>query len=523
MKFIKSFAVAAIAYLLQSCFNTDDYIFNEADTSEIKVEASVSRSIIETTPLTKADTFLITDTVYFLTRITPSKVIKLQNYQWLMDGKYCSSDYNFKKQIEEPGHHKFTFVLKDHFGDMHYDSVDVWVAGHPTLNDSAFIPAEGTQAIDPNETVYFTWSAKTEGIDLKHHYHFTLSEQKFANTETNFSTIDTILSEPHFTLHNKLNPFTKYNWTVQAFNEYNFASAESIESFFYTKGIPGEGSLQATIDIGQATSIPIRLTLKNKTDKQFSYKFNLSRSNNEISLGAIPSGNYNLTIKTDYPDFGTIQQDVKINDGFVTTTKRLTLIDSIPPTIYSISKLDTIVFEDTLRFVVKDGSKAISNQNIIVRLEDELVANHFYNDSILTVVLKETDKSWAYRILSVSAVDGSNNGTAKYFYIRPSTLWFQANDDTTIDKDGIITMFIYDRNPYGFKVDSLKLFNLTKNETIISVPSTNNTGHFSAELEASLFDEKQTIESTVIYQNGIRQSKAWKLYVKDAATKKEEN
>ena len=96
MKFIKSFAVAAIAYLLQSCFNTDDYIFNEADTSEIKVEASVSRSIIETTPLTKADTFLITDTVYFLTRITPSKVIKLQNYQWLMDGKYCSSDYNFK-------------------------------------------------------------------------------------------------------------------------------------------------------------------------------------------------------------------------------------------------------------------------------------------------------------------------------------------------------------------------------------------------------------------------------------------
>ena len=33
----------------------------------------------------------------------------------------------------------------------------------------------------------------------------------------------------------------------------------------------------------------------------------------------------------------------------------------------------------------------------------------------------------------------------------------------------------------------------------------------------------EMIESTVIYQNGIRQSKAWKLYVKDAATKKEEN
>ena len=78
-------------------------------------------------------------------------------------------------------------------------------------------------------------------------------------------------------------------------------------------------------------------------------------------------------------------------------------------------------------------------------------------------------------------------------------------------------MFIQDKNPFNFVVDSLQLFNVTKNKVIISVPNTNT---ISAELEAALFDAEQTIKSTVIYKNGLRQSKTWKLYVKQA---KEEN
>ena len=263
----------------------------------------------------------------------------------------------------------------------------------------------------------------------------------------------------------------------------------------------------------------MQLTLKNKGNfnKHFDFKFNLSSSNNNISLGVIPAGTYQLTLSSDYSDFGAIIKDVIINEGFVTIEKKLKLVDSIAPTIISMTNRDTLDFADTLQFIVKDGSGDISSQNIKVSLENEAILDKFYKDNILTVVLKETDKSWTYRILAISATDGSKNIFNKYFYITPSTLWFTTNNDTTIANDGLIKMFIQDKNPSNFVVDSLQLFNVTKNKVIISVPNTNT---ISAELEAALFDAEQTIKSTVIYKNGLRQSKTWKLYVKQA---KEEN
>lgn len=523
MKFLRSFILAAVAGLFQSCFNSEDYIFDEAETTDIKIEASLAKSMSDFSTITKADTFHIGDTIYFLTSVSPSKIIKVQDYHWLMDGKYCSSEYNFKKQINEPGYHKFTFVMKDYFGDMHYDSLEVWIADKPVLNDLKFTPAEGTQAIDPYESIYFTWSAKTNGIKLSHRYHFTLSEQSYANAESKFVSIDTILTEPHFIFHNKLNSFKKYNWTVQAINEYNLVSDEKIESYFYTKGLPGEGSLQATIDIGNASYIPIQLTLldNNDNDKLFSYKSNISTSKNEISLGAIPASNYHLTIRSDLPDFTTIEKDVQINDGFVAIEKKLSIIDTIAPTIISITGHDTLSFADSIKFIVKDGSGQITSQKTTVRLENEQVLEKFHSDSILTVVLKESEKSWAYRILSISVTDASQNTRTKSFYIEPSTLWFTTNNDTTITSDDQIRLYIQDNNPFGFSVNTFQFFNVTKNEYILSLPSPTNNS-FNADLEASLFEEEQTIKSIVIYKNGLQQSKTWKLHVQPAQAKEEE-
>ena len=228
--------------------------------------------------------------------------------------------------------------------------------------------------------------------------------------------------------------------------------------------------------------------------------------------------NHRLDPICDYFDFGAIIKDVKINEGFVTIANDLKLVDSIAPTIVSITKKDTLDFADTLQFIVKDGSGAISSQNIKVSLENEAILDKFYKDSILTVVLKETDKSWAYRILAISATDGSMNVFTKSFYIAPSTLWFTTNNDTTIASNGLIKIFIQENNPFGFVVDSLQIFNVTKNKIIISIPNTNT---ISAELEAALFDAEQEIRSTVIYKNGLRQSKTWKLYVEQATTKEE--
>ena len=521
MRFARICFLVAIVWLFQSCFNSDDYIFDESEATDITVSAYIGTTLADLNTNVKADTFHVNDTIYFLTSIIPNKIIKVQDYHWLMDGKYCSSEYNFKKQIYEPGHHKFTFVLKDHFGDMHYDSLEIWVANNPVLNDSAYTPADGTQAIDPYEAIYFTWSAETEGIKLSHHYRFTLSEQGYANSSSNFNSIDTILYEPYFIFHNKLNPFKKYNWTVQAFNEYNLSSEEKIESYFFTKGLSGEGSLQANINIGNATSIPAQISLVNTEDnnKKFNYKFNVSTSNNEFSTGSIPAGKYLLTLHSDYSDFNTFSSEISIRDGFVTNLGNIQILDTIPPSIRSTTGHDTLDFTDTLRFIIKDGSRQVSAQKTTASLEGEIALERFYNDSTLTVILKETDQSWAYRILTISATDASQNTSIKNFYIAPSAIWFKANSDTTIFSDGIINMFIQDSNPFGFTVEALQIYNVTKEKTIISISNKNS---FSAELEASLFESEQTLQSIVIYKNGLQHKKTWKLYVKPASTKEAE-
>lgn len=522
MKFTRIYFLVAIVWLFQSCFDSDDHIFDEADATDIKIDATLARSASPILNSVKADTFNINDTIYFQTMVVPNKIIRVQDYHWLMNGQYCSSEYNFKKQIEEPGYYKFTFVLKDYFGDMHYDSLEVWIADKPVLNDTLFIPAAGTQAIDPYESIYFSWEAATKGIHLAHRFRFTLSEEEFANSDSKFKDIDTIISEPHFIFHNELNPLKKYNWTVQAFNEYNFESSEKIESFFFTKGLPGEGSLQATIKTSQPSSIPVQLSLQDKEneDKTFKYSFSISQSKNRISLGAIPAGKYKLTMRSDYSDFGTIKKDITIHDGFVTVLDNIKLVDSIAPSIESVLKLDTLDFSDTLQFIITDKGSLLNTQSIVVNLESDLITDRYYKDSILTVVLKDTDKSWAYRILTISATDGSNNKKTKSFYITPSSLWFTTNSDMSISSDENILLFINDNNPFNFKVDTFEFFNVTKGESIVSVTKTDKNS-FSAELEASLFDKEQTIKSIVTYSNGITQSKTWKLFVNGSKTEEE--
>ena len=113
------------------------------------------------------------------------------------------------------------------------------------------------------------------------------------------------------------------------------------------------------------------------------------------------------------------------------------------------------------------------------------------------------------------------NKKTKSFYITPSLVWFTTNDDTIIESDEAITLFINDINPFGFRVGTLQLFNITKNEDIITVSNTDKNS-LRAELDADLFEEEQIIRSTVIYTNGITQNKYWKLTVKKLEMKEDD-
>ena len=86
MKFLKIFAIATFASLLQSCFNSDDHIFNEADAININVYVALAKTITDVSSKVKADTFHVNDTIFFVTTISPNKIIKVQDYYWLMDG-----------------------------------------------------------------------------------------------------------------------------------------------------------------------------------------------------------------------------------------------------------------------------------------------------------------------------------------------------------------------------------------------------------------------------------------------------
>ena len=85
MRTSQGFIVIAIALLLQSCFDSSDYIFDEAEATDITIDASLAHSMSTVSPSVKADTFSINDTIYFLTNITPNKIIRVQDYHWLMD------------------------------------------------------------------------------------------------------------------------------------------------------------------------------------------------------------------------------------------------------------------------------------------------------------------------------------------------------------------------------------------------------------------------------------------------------
>ena len=74
MNFLKGFLVAVTAFLLQSCFNSDDHLFDAAQAVDIKIETTLSNSMTDYSKIVKADTFNINDTVYFITTISPNKI-----------------------------------------------------------------------------------------------------------------------------------------------------------------------------------------------------------------------------------------------------------------------------------------------------------------------------------------------------------------------------------------------------------------------------------------------------------------
>jgi hypothetical protein len=158
LRLFKSSVLLGILAVLMACTNSDDYLFDSQDSQQIEVSAVVTRSFDSDGQKSKADTIQPGDSLIFLTSVSPSKSIRNRQYFWTMDGANFASEYSFKKSINEPGIHKIAFIFVDFFGDTLSDTLTVTVASPPIMDTEKFIPARGTQNIDPDSAIRFAWN-----------------------------------------------------------------------------------------------------------------------------------------------------------------------------------------------------------------------------------------------------------------------------------------------------------------------------------------------------------------------------
>lgn len=502
-----------------SCSDSDEYYFETSNGVEITMNVSISHTFDNSVDFVKADTFNINDSIVLQVNVQPSKSIKMKSYRWLLDGKPYKSDFSFKDRFTTPGHHKLTFEMEDYYGDMHYDSLDIWTAPPPELDVIHFLPANGTQEISTLGGTSFAWEAHTEGIDLKHYYHFTLSEKAYSNTGMSFKMVDTILHEPTHMLYKPLPALREYIWTVQACNEYKLCSEKTISSSFFTGATLKEGSVQGSFTTTSNQDIPVSVSLTPLSDDSLnirSYKFNISEILGDFSFGPLPSGSYRLSYDSKYPDFGSGSQVIEIRDRNITLIDPIAFNDTISPSISAVGYSDTLDYADTLKFIITDGGLPLSPQRIFAQIEDRTIITKSFANDTLTLILSDIDKYWNYQPVAIKAVDANGNITSKTFYLSPGRLWFSSNSDTTLYIGDSLLIYFQDMNPYGFSVDSFWIDNFTQGYSLILTKEDLIAADANKKFESTFIPpcssaSTQELVSTVIYENGFHQVKKWHI------------
>lgn len=408
--------------LLSSCSQSDNALFNEADAQYITLNAYMSKNVDTGTVKIKSDTIHPGDSLILLTTVYPSKSIRSKDYYWAIDGEIFSKEYNCKKTITTPGRHKISFVFKDYFGDSLSDIISLFVGSAPELNDTAFIPANGTQYIPSNEIINFAWNANDPDSlwDLRHH--FVLMEAKGIYPQPRI-LVDTILHKAQFTYYNGFSPLTQYEWTVSIENELTQKSEKSIHATFSTNGIKDESAIVGFISNSSTNkNILYHLLLTDSNGKTvFEDKNFSSARENAFFIKNLHKGSYTLISSVDdKPDFSPDTTKFKINAGKILTLDSILLQDILPPQIKSIYESDTVIYADTLKFIIKDFGGEILSNRIKASLEGENILGFRLQNDTLYISLPELRNSWTFRPLSITAYDQSNNLATKEFLIAPA-------------------------------------------------------------------------------------------------------
>lgn len=398
--------------LSSACTNSDQYLY-ETDSDSIEVWAYMASSFDSNTTQLKSDTISPGDSLLFISKVNPSKSLRSQGYYWTIDGTLFANEYSFRNTVNEPGFHQIAFIYVDYFGDTLSDTLSITVATPPQLDSLHFIPASGIQQIKPTEVLNFAWNANDPDSMWNMYYHFTMQEAS-CNDAPCATVVDTILHKPIFSYMKGFSPLQKYSWNVQAFNELGQYSAEALQGYFYVTGFDGKGALLGHIRTSSRTRAqPYSVVLQSSDAEDISIT-----SDSIFSIKPLACGQYRLLVSSvNYADYSTDTLSIDIADGTILDLDSIVLKDTIPPIIRSLTDRDTIGPLDSFDFFVKDGGGKITN--LWVKLDGKITNDYIWTEDTLSITIPSLATTWSYRILSITALDQSDNRFAKSFYISP--------------------------------------------------------------------------------------------------------
>ena len=499
---------------LFACTNSDDYLYNEEDSTFIEVSAEMAYSFDSGSERFKQDTIKPGDSLIFIANILPSKSIKIKHYRWTIDGEPLSYDFSFRSSVREPGMHQVAFFLETYFGDTLSDTLTLWVSNPPVLLEKEFIPAAGTQGLPTTGGISFAWKAYDPDSLAGLYYRFTID-----------GYIDTLISTPYFTFWETLPPLSHFIWHVQAINEFGLVSSNTLQGDFFTRGGQGETGLTGFIGISSRESftssfavnakITILDTLLNEV-----YSNNITwndQNTHQFVASPLVQGQYKVVLNIPkYTDFVYDTLDVELFANEILDLGTILLRDTVPPQIGFINngtlneKLDTLDYADTLKFLVKDFGSPSAQKTASAFLESTFLIEKQSSNDTLTVVLPETARTWNMRQLNIVATDASKNKTTRTFTIKPANSWIRINSNATLsDADTSVTLFAIDNNPYGFQVDSCK-FNVNGERMF----AFKNTAGFICKAVIStseLHSGVNSIRNVIVYTNGISYWEDWQI------------
>jgi hypothetical protein len=413
---VKFFPIYFLFLFLWACDSRNEALFTlPEDTENIQIEARITRSLNEIdAPYRKSDTITPFDTVLLMVHVQPSKAIRIKNYYWTLDTKKKANEFSVKTNFSKSGKHLAIFHLIDFYGDTLKDTLSIWVSKPPVLDTLHYTPAKASKSISDKKGVSFVWSAKDEDPQdhLKHRFRLYTKDTVL---------VDSMLYTHYFEYQNPLPSLEPIFWMVETFDSFHMKSKNTLQSYFTTQSLSKLGAVfipfsKNNMDVFSELSVNLialegqKLPRLNSPSKTYFYQ-------NDLEKGA-----YSIAIhNSEYPDYksDTIYFNIKQEElQFLDT---LSLNDTSPPQIHSMQKSnDTLNNDDSLFFKLTENGFPLNKNNIKVFFDSKVYHQwHFYNDSLLYVLVPPEQQKFFWHILSFIIEDHSKNKLNKSFYLSP--------------------------------------------------------------------------------------------------------